>query len=50
MLNLKDVAVLIEIEGKGVKNEEIEGFAMIKEWVPLAPATSSTITAAMTTA
>jgi hypothetical protein len=37
VLNLKDVTVLIEIEGNGVKNEELEGLAMIKEWVPLAP-------------
>ena len=37
VLNFKDVEVLVEIEAGPVLDEELEGCAMIKEWVPLEP-------------
>lgn len=37
VLNFKDVEVFVEIEAGPVLDEELEGCAMIKEWVPLEP-------------
>jgi len=37
VLSFKNVDVFVEVEGNGVLDEELEGCAVIKEWVPLDP-------------